>query len=278
MPLRQWTEEELDALAQVSDADMQAALAAWDASAPEGYESLPLAVTEEDEEDSLVEEIVIGGLLLAASTSFAWDASLGVYVVIATRETVTFQTVREIAENVAQAQLIGMEALTRQLQEGLINVAEWQLGMARHIKTLHVNAMVLARGGWAQMSQADWGFVGSRVKEQYRFLRNFANQISNGTQALDGRALVRAGMYEDAARASYEEMRRRSERLYNNMEEERRELGAADHCDDCLTFAGMGWQPINTLPRIGESQCRTNCHCRFAFRRRGEDGWVMSGE
>ena len=274
--MRPWTDERIDALSVVTDAEMEEAIAAWEEAAPAGFESLPFAVTQEQEEDDQTEEIVIGSLALAASSLFAWDASRGVYIIIATQEVVRFETVRDITERVAQRQLLAMETLSLRLQRGKISLAEWQLGMARQIKVLHVNAMALARGGWAQMSQSDWGFVGAKVKEQYKFLRNFGQQILNGEQALDGRMLVRTGMYEDAARGSYEEMRRRSERLYNNMEEERRELGAADHCMDCLVYASLGWKPIGTLPRIGDSQCRTNCHCRFVFRRRTEESWVES--
>jgi hypothetical protein len=73
------------------------------------------------------------------------------------------------------------------------------------------------------------------------------------------------------------------------MEEELRVLGEADHCsteDDpdgdregCLELAALGWQPIGTLPKIGESVCIVNCHCRFAYRKHGPDGeWIVKDD
>jgi len=274
----QWNNDQLDALSSVTDADMQSAILAWQDAADEPWDELPLAPPQTEEEDSALPEILVGGLLLAASTVYTWNATLGVYVLVATQDVVSFSVVRDIAEQVAQQSLSEMALLSKQLQAGEITLAEWQIGIAQRIKTLQINAMVAARGGWAQMSQADWGYAGSQIKKQYQYLRNFAEQIANGTQKLDGTFLYRTGMYEDAARGSYEDMRRRIEQLYNGMEEESRDLGYADHCDDCLEINARGWQPIGTLPRIGESVCRTNCHCHFRFRRLSPNGYVYSGE
>ncbi len=38
-----------------------------------------------------------------------------------------------------------------------------------------------------------------------------------------------------------------------------------DMCDTCSTAVAMGWQPIGTLPRIGNSECLGNCHCYFQY-------------
>ena len=269
-----WTDEELDALVSVTPEDMTAALVEWQAHAPDEFDELPLAPQDDDEDTA--HEILVGVLLFGASTLFLWDAARGVYIHTETNRIVQFSVVRDIVDEVNLAQISRMTALSRQLQAGEITLAEWQIGMAQRIKILNVNASVLARGGWAQMSQSDWGWTGAKIKEQYKFLRNFAEEIASGKQVLDGRFLYRTGMYEDANRGLYEEMRRRVEETHNLMQEEMRELGEADHCDDCLAYAQLGWRPIRTLPRIGDSRCKTNCHCRFRFRRRGPDGWIMS--
>jgi hypothetical protein len=52
-------------------------------------------------------------------------------------------------------------------------------------------------------------------------------------------------------------------------QQERRFLHAAEHCPDCVDVAGRGWVPIGTLPRIGDSQCRTRCRCTFSYRASG---------
>lgn len=158
-----------------------------------------------------------------------------------------------------------MQSLSKSLQGGSISLQEWYDGMRGRIKLTHSVDASIAKGGWAQMTQSDWGAVGQLTKRQYQFLNNFALQIADGTQPLDGRFLVRSGMYADAARATGEDMKRR-EAGRNGYTQERRILGVADHCGDCVDAANLGWQSLGTLPKIGDSVCRTNCHCEFSFR------------
>lgn len=158
-----------------------------------------------------------------------------------------------------------MQSFSRQLQAGSISLQEWYDGMRSNMKIIHNLDAAIAKGGWAQMTQSDWGAVGQLTRQQYQFLNNFALQIANGTQSLDGRFIVRSGMYADAARGTGEDMKRR-DAGNRGFTEERRVLGVADHCTDCLEFSARGWQPIGTLPRIGDSLCKTNCHCHFEFR------------
>jgi len=269
-----WSDEELNTLSRIMEDDMQAAITAWMEDASDPWKELVLARPKEDSE---LEEIAIGGLLLSLSGAFIWNAASGVYERASTGRIIPFATVRDVTEKTAQGQLEEMLMLSKRLQSGEIPLAEWQNEMIEKIKILHINSMVSARGGWAQMSQSDWGYVGSELKRQYEYLRNFAQQIADGSQRLDGTFLFRTQMYEDAARSTFEQMRRREEQK-KGMEEEMRELGIADHCDDCLEYAGRGWQPIGTLPRIGDSVCRTNCHCRFRFRRKDANGEYIYSE
>lgn len=203
------------------------------------------------------------------TSRFSWSANAGRYVDSSSGKFVKFSDVRDALESVMDASAIRMNNLTEQLVGSKISLAEWQSGMMEQIKIAHVAAAASSNGGWAQMSQADWGAAGRMIRDQYDFLRNFAGEIADGTQALDGRALVRADMYGDAPRRTFEEMRRRSERINNGMTLERRRLGAADHCTDCLDAADLGWQPIGTLPAIGDSVCLTRCHCRFEYSQDG---------
>jgi hypothetical protein len=200
---------------------------------------------------------------------FAWNETAGRYV-NSFGQFVKFSDVRDALESVMDASAIRMNNLTQQLVDSRVSLAEWQSGMMEQIKLAHTAAAAASRGGWAQMSQADWGAAGRMVRDQYDFLRGFANQIANGTQALDGRALVRADLYGDAPRGTFEEMRRRYETLMNGMEEARRVLGPADHCEDCLEYAAQGWIPIEQVPRIGNSICLTRCHCSMEYRRSGD--------
>ncbi len=39
-----------------------------------------------------------------------------------------------------------------------------------------------------------------------------------------------------------------------------------DMCPTCMHAVAKGWQPIGTLPAIGDSECLGNCHCSFRYR------------
>lgn len=213
----------------------------------------------------------------ALTSAYGFNETSGRYIDLATGRFVPFADVRDALESVMDTSAVRMHGLTQQLIDQQITLAEWQGGMMEQIKLSHTAAAASARGGWAQMSAADWGAAGRMVRDQYDFLRNFARQIADGTQALDGRALVRANMYGDAARGTFEAMRQRYEILVNGMEEEIRLLGEADHCNGCLDQAALGWQPIGILDPIGTEECLTNCHCTKKFRKHGADGqWIIS--
>ncbi len=199
------------------------------------------------------------------SDSYGWNERANRYIDLTTGRFVAFLDVRDELEQVIEASGQNIRMITERLQVGEISLSEWQVGMAQEIRVLHAASYASARGGWAQMSQADWGACGALVKKQYQFLQGFADDIASGAQSMDGRLLVRADLYAQAGRGTFEEARRRSERLRHGAIFEIRVLGAADHCNGCLEQAAKRWQPIGTLDPIGAEECSTNCHCHFEF-------------
>ena len=209
--------------------------------------------------------------------AFAWDEQAGHYVDLSTGEFVPIIKARDALESVMGVAKDRMGALTQQLIDGGIPLAEWQAGMMEQIKVAHTASAAAARGGWAQMSQSDWGAAGRMIRTQYDYLRNFSGEIASGKQSLSGQAQVRADLYGGAPRGTFEEINRRYETNQNGAEEECRILGEADHCQGCLDQAELGWQPIGTLDPIGGEECLTRCHCKFIYRKVGPDGeWVVS--
>jgi len=175
-----------------------------------------------------------------------------------------WSTVRNNYRRILDVARTDVARLAQQLRAGEITLAEWQRAMAHQVKLVHV-ASAVARGGQLQMSQGDWGFVGGRIKDQYAYLRNFANQIASGEQAVNGVISLRADMYVDAGRSTQEALRRRMMGETGYVDE-RRHLGVAEHCGDCVEYADRGWQPIDSLPEIGDSQCMVRCQCFFQYR------------
>lgn len=158
-----------------------------------------------------------------------------------------------------------MDATSRLLQSGRISVADWRERMAAHIKATHLYSAALPRGGWAQLTAADFGRVGRLVRIQYEYLNNFATQLAAGLPT-DGRFLARARMYQNAAREVYHVAERVEMKDVQGLEEERNILAQADHCDVCLEETAKGWVPIGSLRPIGRRTCLTNCLCRIRYR------------
>jgi hypothetical protein len=209
--------------------------------------------------------------MLPSLTGYGWNPTAHRYVDLESGRFVSQATIRDGLENLIDMSALNMNQLTQQLIDQQITLAAWQSGMMTEIKSAHVAASALSQGGWAQMTQSDWGATGQLIKEQYQYLRNFAQEIADGKQALDGRALVRSDMYGDAANGTYSEMIRRAQ-IAAGMEEERRILeDSINACDGCVEQAEQGWQPIGTLDPIGAEECQTRCRCEFDYRRAGEE-------
>jgi hypothetical protein len=196
---------------------------------------------------------------------YAFDPSVGRY------RTLDGRFVRENAvlralDAVLTGQAGSARALTQQMVDGTISVAAWQAGMMQQIKAAHLVGLATANGGWNQLDQSDFGWVGQRIRSQYAYLRDFAADVASSRQPLNGTVLSRAEMYVESGRATHRAAERRAARA-RGLDLERNRLGAADHCPGCLTETAKGWQPIGTLVPCGSRNCLSRCHCSLAYRR-----------
>lgn len=155
--------------------------------------------------------------------------------------------------------------LSQELKEGRMSLADWQTAMGQEIKNSHLASVAAAKGGWHQMTAADYGRAGGRIRGQLWYLNRFAQQIESGKQRLDGSFLHRSKMYIEAARETYH-IQLREEMKKAGMTKEKNILGVADHCDDCLGETAKGWVDIGELTLIGQRQCLKNCKCRIEYK------------
>src|SRR3954468_24498192 len=108
-----------------------------------------------------------------------------------------FVSQREInaaVDSVINAGADRMRALTASLQDGSISLADWQLGMISPVKLLHHGAAIVDRGRPVQITPSDWEWNGSRLRQQYGYLREFAQDVATGITPMDGRLVARAAM------------------------------------------------------------------------------------
>lgn len=185
---------------------------------------------------------------------------------------VSAREVRGAIDGALESAQAEMRTLSQSLQAGRISLADWQAGMQRQIKSVHLYSAAAAKGGWDRMTPADFGRVGRHLAQgpaggegQYQYLRRFAADIASGKQPLDGRFLARVDLYAQSGRATYHETERR-EMQVRGFTEERNVLGVADHCPGCLRETGRGWVGIGEIVRIGGRDCRTRCRCALSYR------------
>lgn len=205
------------------------------------------------------------------NSAYTFDERSGRYRSVATGRYVSGREIRAALDSVIDAAAAEMRTVARQLQAGEIGLQEWQLIMERNVKSLHINSTALARGGYAQLSQSDYGRIGGYLKREYRYLANFAEQIASGKQRLDGRFLQRVNQYVESARGTYEQEKIR-EATKRGAVELRTVRHAADSCDGCLYQESLGWIAIDDsrFVEVGRRTCRRNCKCSVETRTQAE--------
>lgn len=229
-----------------------------------------------DSSDGAVAALALGALAVIAwakptrsgpAIQWGWDAERAAYV---TSQSVALHPLwvrREFDRMLERSSAEFVETASAPARGAVIRT-EWLRDMEERILARHAAAAALARGGLAQMTDDDRQWLRGEVLGQYGYLDGFeADQRradAAGKPMSDAAIRARAEMYNQAARGTYEEMRRRSEAA-RGMRFEQRFLTVGENCDDCEAEAGKGKQPVGTLRRISDSVCLTRCHCWFQF-------------
>lgn len=198
-------------------------------------------------------------------SQYRWNAAAARYV-DARGRFVSRPEVRGAIDTTLDRAAARIQAHAVALREGRLSLAEWQLAMRAEMKAMHLWSAAAARGGWAQMSAADFGRIGPVLRNQYGYLARFALQIEQGLP-LDGRFVRRALMYAQAARATYHAQDELVHRE-RGFDQERNVIEpSAENCDGCRSESRRGWVPLGKLVPIGGRECRTNCRCLVEYRR-----------
>ena len=207
---------------------------------------------------------------LARLRGYYWNGRLGQYISKWNNQPVLEATVLKRIETYQSVVARNVKGITDDFIAGKINLPAWQKAMAKEVKDSRIIGAIVGRGGRAQMTQADWGRVGARLREEYRFLNDFALEIKAGNLS-EAQIVARANRYSNSIRSSYYDGLTAA-KADSEFTQERRFLDpAAAHCTDCLDYADAGWVPIGVLPPPGERcACNRNCRCVKEFRRQEE--------
>jgi len=208
--------------------------------------------------------------LLSDGGGFEWVPAAGRYRNKATGRWISEAAVRREAERYHDKIVTPrVDVLTRKMLSGQASLSDWQAAMRSELRESWKLTYTAGRGGRTAMTFSDYGKLGSRLRMEYRYLNNFAQEIKDGKLS-EAEILRRAKLYAEGARTGYYDGLTAAMKIAE-MVEERRILGPAEHCGDCLAYASQGWQPIGTLPEPGEDcACGHNCKCTKEYRTREE--------
>lgn len=110
----------------------------------------------------------------------------------------------------------------------------WIDAMREQLKQVYIDQYCLGRGGRNAMTPSDWGRVGNMLKEQYRYLNNFAGDIAAGKLS-EAQIAARAKLYMASSTQAYEK-------------------GKA---------YGMGVPPLPAYPGDHSTECGAQCKCEW---------------
>lgn len=139
-----------------------------------------------------------------------------------------------------------IEALTQQLIDDDVSLADWQEQMKAELRRANLEQFVVGKGGdRTQIYRTEYLQLGPELKRQYRYLDQFAQQLAQSAD--DGKslqyALERAKLYARSTQA-------------------------------------MMWKsaiPVKLpqVPRDGQTKCRTNCKCRLEYKYERDDNGAI---
>lgn len=105
--------------------------------------------------------------------------------------------------------------------------------MREALRDTYSAAYMAGRGGRNAMTPSDWGKLGAMLKEQYKFLNDFAAEVAAG-QLSEQQIAARAALYFNSATQATERGRSAARGL-----------------------------TLPAYPGDGSTECRSNCKCRL---------------
>lgn len=131
------------------------------------------------------------------------------------------------------------DILAEKVFTGNLTIGAWEEAMRAELRQLHSSAAAIAKGGWDNMTSADWGRLGTPLREQYKYLHGFASTIAEQSDTISLRAIqARARMY-----------------------------GRASNNTAALIQAGAVIESLLPwMPGDGSTRCLVNCKCRWVLK------------
>ena len=180
-----------------------------------------------------------------APIRFEWDPRTRRFRDLDSGRYLSHATIVDLRDTFAEAHDTRLRALAHRLATREISVQQWEAAMRDELKAIHVAQYMLGRGGRNAMTAEDWGRVGHVLRDQYAYLRAFAEEIARG-QLTEARAGARSEHY---ARSGTQSMERGRAAAYS------------------------GTLHLPAYPGDGSTACKGKCRCYWRISEQA-DVWV----
>lgn len=198
--------------------------------------------------------------------ALSWNEQAGRFV-DARGRFVAESSVRATIDVIADGSSARMAQAAQAMLDGTMSLAEFQASLMHTSKLAHVATATIANGGAARMTPSDYLSSAREIKSQYRYAREFAAQIADGRQPLNGTVVSRARQYGQSARGHFEREYGRGQRA-RGFRFERNHLRSGESCSGCRAESARGWVPTGSLVPVGHRvPCRVQCKCVVQYRR-----------
>lgn len=158
--------------------------------------------------------------------------------------------------------------LARGVQAGDSSLVEFELQMRDLLKSAHIIAASVGRGGRALMTQADWGRVGAKIRWQNGYLQKFARKLERGVLS-DASTLSRAKSYASSIFVSFSNTFQEAQTEFveggKNPAQCRLVQNSEEGCAECDADAAEGWMSVDDMGEIGSRICGDFCRCDIEF-------------
>lgn len=190
-------------------------------------------------------------LQLKASPLFIWDPITKRFRRRGNQRFISFEDVEGLKDEYIKQEQATNEDLARRLFNREITITQWVREMRGNVRRVATVMYLIGRGGRYQMTQRDWGLLGRYLREQYRYINRFAQDIVDGRYTTEQEAVVAGRMYlydlkakEMYERANLEKYRGTEQRVIWEY------LPEKMHCPDCLERHGKEFL-VSELIRTG---------------------------
>jgi len=214
-------------------------------------------------------------------TDWRWDEPVSRYRDAETGRFLSREAALEFVNQSVQASSDVTATYASSVAGGQLSSGDWEAAMRAEIKGEYIRQYLLGHGGRETMKPSDWGRIGGMVKEQYTYLKGFANEVAIGNLTPEQIA-ARAAMYTNSAREAFEKANRLIAKAAGYGQVRWITDPSIENCEDCLAFEAMGWTDVSedayggAYPGSGDTKCLTNCGCETEYSNpdTGEDFWA----